>query len=119
MQRSLLFVLMTACLTAGGCLSTTNANDPRDAEVINRYADKVRARPQRDLSLRWPNGNGAVEEEKLVEITKIDARTDAFGKREVKAKVTIEISRWKTVDGKKTGQPEIRRETKERWLPAT
>ena len=122
MLRFFQFALVTACLLAGGCAPTAAPTEAGDAARMERYKAEVRAKGQpgkkRLTGFRWPNGNGFTEEEKVVEIIKVDARTNAFGQRELKCRITTEVSRWKTVDGKKVGTPEKRRESEERWLPA-
>src|SRR5688572_26050693 len=109
MHRPFQLALMTACLLAGGCAPTAAPTEPGDVARMERYKAEVRAKGQpgkkRLTGFRWPNGNGFSEEENVVEIIQVDARTNAFGKRELKCRITTEISRWKTVDGKKVGNP--------------
>ena len=117
MPRLLPLVSFPLFLLFGGCIQPGAANDPQDAAVIRKFTATMQEKSEKS-GLRWPNGNGWVEERKLIDVTKLESRTSAFGQRELRCRVTTEVSRWKTVDGKRSGEPEVRRETEERWLTA-
>lgn len=117
MPRLIPLTSFSLFLLLGGCIQPGVANDPRDAAVIQKFTASMQEKPDK-FGLRWPNGNGSVEERKVIDVTKLESRTNAFGKRELRCRVTTEVSRWKTIDGKRSGQPEVRRETEERWLTA-
>lgn len=81
-------------------------------------ASKTSRQSSWDPGFRWPNGNGVSQDRKVTKVEKIDARTSAFGKRELKVRVTTEVKGWKTVDGKRQSDPTVKYETEERWIPA-
>lgn len=87
---------------------------------MDRYAEGFSNRKKafQPNGFRWPNGKGYSSDEKVVAIERVDSRTSAFGKREIKCRLTIETSRWEVIDGKRVGKPEISRKDEERWLPA-
>lgn len=120
-MRSVSLILLAAlCLGSVGCLTPAARTEPGDQAVLNRYAAGFGSQ-RKALQLkgfRWPNGKGYSTDEKVVEISAIDSRTTSFGKREIKARVVIETSRWEVVDGKRQGTPEVGKRTEERWLPA-
>jgi hypothetical protein len=118
MQSRLAAALTAACLATTACTPQANLEHSRDQRTMDAYAASKTEKPSRDWGLRWPNGNGVSQDRKLVKIEKIDARTSAFGKREIKVRLTTEVSGWKTVDGKRQPDPTVRQETEERWIPA-
>ena len=118
MQSRLVSALAAACLVSAACTPQATLQSASDQRTIDAYAASKTTKPSRDWGLRWPNGNGVSQDKKLVKIEKIDARTSAFGKREIKVRLTTEVSGWKTVDGKRQPNPEIHKETEERWIPA-
>lgn len=105
-------------LIAVSCTPQANLEHTRDQRAMDAYAASKTDKPGRDWGFRWPNGNGVSQDRKVVKIEKIDARTSAFGKREIKIRLTTEVSGWKTVDGKRQPNPSVTRETEERWIPA-
>lgn len=117
MQRTSLLCLLAACVISGGCTPQANLESAGDQRAMDAYAASKHTKPGRDLGFRWPTGNGVSQDKKLVKVEKIDARTSAFGKREIKCRLTTEVSVWKTTDGSRSGTPEIRKEVEERWLP--
>lgn len=114
--------ILVAALGSGlvGCLSTASSTGAGDQAAMDSYAAGFAKRqsPFKPTQFRWPNGKGSFEQERLVEISRVDSRTSAFGKREIKCRMVIETSRWETVDGARQGEPKISRKTEERWLPA-
>jgi len=115
MHRLLPLASLPLFLLLGGCLQPGIADDPRDAVAIQEFKSSLN-QGSKTSGLRWPNGNGSMEERRLIDVTKLEARTSAFGQRELKCRITTEVSRWKTIDGKRSGQPDVRRETEERWI---
>lgn len=115
MHRLLPLASLPLFLLLGGCLQPGVADDPRDAAAIQKLKSSLKDN-SRSSGLRWPNGNGSSEDRKLIEVTKLESRTSAFGQRELKCRITTEVSKWKTIDGKRSGDPEVRRETEERWI---
>ncbi len=115
-----LIVVAALCLGSVGCLTSASSSAAGDQAVMNRYAEGFAGRKTafQPKGFRWPNGKGYNEEEKVVEISRTDSRTSAFGKREIKVRLTIETSRWVEVDGKRQGSPKVSKRTEERWLPA-
>lgn len=115
MQRLLPLISVPMLLLLGGCLQPGAADDPRDAAAIQGLKSSLKDE-SKSSGLRWPNGTSSEEERKLIDVTKVESRTNTFGQREIKCRITTEVSRWKTIDGKRSGQPEVRRETEERWI---
>lgn len=114
-----LIVVAALCLGSVGCLTSASSSEAGDQAVLNRYAENFGSRKAfQPKGFRWPNGKGYSADEKVVEITRIDSRTSSFGQREIKARLTIETSRWVEVDGKRQGSPKVTKRTEERWLPA-
>jgi len=115
-----LFVVAALCLGSVGCLTSASSSAAGDQEVMNRYAEGFSDRKTafQPKGFRWPNGKGYSADEKVVDISHVDSRSSAFGKREIKVRLTIETSRWMEVDGKREGTPKVTKRTEERWLPA-
>jgi hypothetical protein len=86
---------------------------------MNRYAEGFSGRKVfQPKGFRWPNGKGYSSDDKVVNISRVDSRSSAFGKREIKVRLTIETSSWVEVNGERQGKPTVSRRTEERWLPA-
>lgn len=117
MQRILFPALAAACLAVGACTPQANLENTADQRAMDAYAASKTSKPAWDPGFRWPNGNGISQDRKLVKIDKIDARTSAFGKREIKVRLTTEVKGWKTIDGKRQPDPQISQETEDRWIP--
>jgi len=120
-MRSLSLILASAlCLGSVGCLSSASNSGAGDQTVMNKYAEGFGSRKKafQPKGFRWPNGKGYSSDEKVVDIARVDSRTSAFGKREIKTRLTIETSTWEEVDGKRVGKPKTSRKVEERWLPA-
>jgi hypothetical protein len=114
-----LIVVAALCLGSLGCLTSASRSEAGDQAVLDRYSEGFGGRKMlQPKGFRWPNGKGYEVDEKVVEISRVDSRTSSFGKREIKARLTIETSRWVQVDGKRQGSPTVSRRTEERWLPA-
>ncbi|RYD30094.1 MAG: hypothetical protein EOP87_17180 [Verrucomicrobiaceae bacterium] len=115
-----LIVLAAFCLGSVSCLTTASNSASGDQAVMDRYAQGFTDRKKafKNSGFRWPNGKGYSDDEKVVEISRVDSRTSAFGKREIRCRLTIETSRWEVVDGKRLGTPKVSKRTEDRWLPA-
>lgn len=117
MQRIAFPVVSAVSLILGACTPQANLESSADQRAIDSYAASKTSKPSWDPGFRWPNGNGISQDKKVTKVEKIDARTSAFGKREIKIRVTTEVQGYQTIDGKRQPNPKVSHETEERWIP--